>query len=114
MLNELRFAFRILVESPAFTLIAIITLALGAQAGDVLRLVVRQGMAVAMSGVGLGLAGALALSRGISGLHYGVKTVDPTTYIEILIPLVSVAFVVCYVPARRAAKLNPVTALAQT
>jgi putative ABC transport system permease protein len=90
-----------------------IRMALGAQAGDVLRLVVRQGMVVTMGGVGLGLVGALTVSRTISGLLYGVNTIDPSTYFEILILLVCVAFVACYVPARRAAKLNPVTALAQ-
>ena len=90
-----------------------IRMALGAQARDVLQLVVRQGMILAMAGVALGLLGALSLSRGISGLLYEVKTADPATYLEILVLLVSVAFVACYVPARRAAKLNPVAALAQ-
>jgi putative ABC transport system permease protein len=88
-----------------------IRMALGAQKSDVLRLVVRQGMALAAIGVVVGLVGALGLTRVISNLLFGVGASDPTTFIVISLLLIAVAFVACYLPARRAAKLDPVIAL---
>jgi putative ABC transport system permease protein len=88
-----------------------IRMALGAQKSDVLRLVVRQGMTLAAIGVVVGLVGALGLTRVISNLLFGVGASDPTTFILISLLLIAVAFVACYLPARRAAKLDPVIAL---
>jgi len=88
-----------------------IRMALGAQKWDVLRLVVRQGMTLAAIGVVVGLVGALGLTRVISNLLFGVGASDPTTFIGISLLLIAVAFVACYLPARRAAKLDPVIAL---
>jgi predicted permease len=88
-----------------------IRMALGAQKSDVLRLVVRQGMTLAAIGVVVGLVGALGLTRVISNLLFGVGASDPTTFIGISLLLIAVAFVACYLPARRAAKLDPVIAL---
>jgi putative ABC transport system permease protein len=88
-----------------------IRMALGAQKSDVLRLVVRQGMMLAAIGVVVGLVGALGLTRVISNLLFGVGASDPTTFIVISLLLIAVAFVACYLPARRAAKLDPVIAL---
>ena len=88
-----------------------IRMALGAQKWDVLRLVVRQGMTLAAIGVVVGLVGALGLTRVISNLLFGVGASDPTTFIGISLLLITVAFVACYLPARRAAKLDPVIAL---
>jgi len=88
-----------------------IRMALGAQKSDVLRLVVRQGMTLAAIGVVVGLVGALGLTRVISNLLFGVGASDPTTFIVISLLLIAVAFVACYLPARRAAKLDPVIAL---
>jgi len=90
-----------------------IRMALGAQTGDVLWLILRQGMSLALAGSVLGLVASFFLTRLIRGLLYGVETSDPTIYAAILLLLILVAFIACYLPARRAAKLNPVTALAE-
>jgi predicted permease len=88
-----------------------IRLALGAKTGDVLRLVVRQGMALVVIGLVIGLAGALALTRFIAGQLYGVGATDPATFVTISLLLATVAFVACYLPARRATKVDPMIAL---
>jgi putative ABC transport system permease protein len=88
-----------------------IRMSLGAQKHDVLALVLAQGMKLALMGAGLGLAGALALTRLIQSLLYGISPTDPLTFIAVLILLLVVALLACWVPARRAAKLNPTEAL---
>jgi putative ABC transport system permease protein len=90
-----------------------IRMALGAQKSDILRLVVRQGMTLALIGVIAGLAGAFALTRVISNLLFGVGASDPVTFTAISLLLIFVALIACYLPARRAARLNPVVALAE-
>src|SRR6185369_2618488 len=72
-------------------------------------LILRQGMSLALAGSVLGLVASFFLTRLIRGLLYGVETSDPTIYAAILLLLILVAFIACYLPARRAAKLNPVT-----
>src|SRR5262245_18002868 len=88
-----------------------IRLALGAKTRDVLWLIVRQGLALALIGVALGLAGALALTRVIRNLLYEVSATDPATFVVIALLLVSVAFVASFIPARRATKVDPLVAL---
>jgi putative ABC transport system permease protein len=88
-----------------------IRMALGAQKSHVLRLVVRQGMTLAIIGVAAGLLGAFALTRVIGNLLYGVTATDPATFLWIPLLLASVSFFACYIPARRAAQLDPIKAL---
>src|SRR5438874_756024 len=88
-----------------------IRMALGAQRSDVLGLVIRQGMTLAAIGVVAGLAGAFSLTRVMASLLFHVRPDDPTTYLAISFLLIVVAFLACYLPARRAAKLDPVIAL---
>src|SRR3954465_4343207 len=90
-----------------------IRMALGAQRNDVLGLVVRQGMTLAAVGVVAGLAGAFALTRVLASLLFHVRPDDPTPYLAISFLLIAVAFLACYLPARRAAKLDPVIALSR-
>jgi putative ABC transport system permease protein len=88
-----------------------IRIALGAQSRDVLKLVVGQGMKLALIGVLSGLAAALALTRLMKSLLFAVSATDPLTYIVIALLLTAVAFLACWVPARRATKVNPIIAL---
>jgi ABC-type antimicrobial peptide transport system permease subunit len=88
-----------------------IRMALGAQKRDVLKLVVMGGMGLTVIGVGVGVAGALVLTRFLSSLLYGVKPTDPLTFVVVSLVLTGVALLACYVPARRAAKADPILAL---
>jgi putative ABC transport system permease protein len=88
-----------------------IRMALGAQVTDVLQMVIRQGLALAGLGALIGLAAAGALSRLMSNFVFGVKTIDPLTYAATAGILMLVAVCACYIPARRAAKVDPTVAL---
>ena len=88
-----------------------VRMALGARQRDVLKLVVRQGMSMVLLGVAAGLIGALALTRIISSLLFDVGTKDPLTFAGVAILLAAVALVACYVPAWRAARVDPLVAL---
>jgi putative ABC transport system permease protein len=86
-------------------------MALGAQPRDVLKLIVGQGMILALLGVGLGVIGALALTRVMASLLYDTKATDPLTFLGVSALLIAVAFLACYVPARRATRVDPMEAL---
>jgi predicted permease len=88
-----------------------IRLALGAQPRDVLKLIIRQGVRMTLAGVGVGLAGGIALTRFLSALLYGVSPSDPLTYISMSLVLGAVAVFACYIPARWATKVDPIVAL---
>ena len=88
-----------------------VRMALGARPLDVLKLVVRQGMMLALIGVIVGLAGALALTRVMSSLLFGVTERDPITFVAVAALLIVVAFISCFVPAHRATRVDPLIAL---
>jgi putative ABC transport system permease protein len=88
-----------------------IRMALGAQVTDVLQMVIRHGLRLAAAGAVIGLAAAGALSRLMSNLVFGVKTIDPVTYGATAGILILVAILACYIPARRAARVDPMVAL---
>jgi predicted permease len=88
-----------------------IRMALGSQRRDALRLVLGQGLKLTLIGVMIGVAGALASTRFLASLLYGVKPTDPLTFIAVSLILSSVATLACYIPARRAMKVDPMVAL---
>jgi ABC-type antimicrobial peptide transport system permease subunit len=85
--------------------------ALGARRSDVLKLMLGHGMRLALLGTGLGMAGAFGLTRLMSSLLYQVKPSDPVTFICVSALLMAVTLLACWLPARRAAKLDPIVAL---
>jgi len=88
-----------------------VRMALGANPADVLRLVLREGMFVVFAGVAVGVAAAFGLSRFLASVLFGVQPADPLTFASVVVVLVAVALIACYIPARRATRVDPLVAL---
>jgi predicted permease len=88
-----------------------VRVALGARSGDVLTMILGQGLRTVLIGIAIGLAGSLALSRVIASLLFGVTATDPLTFAAVILLLVAAAMLACYIPARRAARVDPMVAL---
>jgi ABC-type lipoprotein release transport system permease subunit len=86
-------------------------MALGAQQADVLRVIVGHGLRLMLVGLGMGVAGALIVTRWMSSVLFGVKPTDPLTFTGVAIVLGAVAFLASYIPARRAMRVDPMVAL---
>ena len=88
-----------------------VRVALGARSADVLTMILGQGLRTILIGVAIGLAGSLALTRTMESLLFGVTATDPLTFAAVILLLVAAALLACYIPARRAAKIDPMVAL---
>jgi predicted permease len=88
-----------------------VRVALGARSRDVLTMILRQGMRTIVIGIAIGLAGSLALTRTLSSLLFGVTATDPLTFAAVIALLIATALLACYIPARRATKVDPMVAL---
>ena len=88
-----------------------IRIALGAESSSILKMVLRQGLGLAIAGAAVGLVGALIVSHLMAGLLYGVRPTDPLTFAGVAALLIGVALLACYIPARRALHVDPLTAL---
>jgi putative ABC transport system permease protein len=88
-----------------------VRVALGAATGDVLAMILGQGMRTICIGVAIGIAGALALTHTVASLLFGVTATDPLTFGSVTLLLVGAALLACYIPARRATKVDPMVAL---
>jgi putative ABC transport system permease protein len=88
-----------------------VRVSLGAQAGDILRMVMRSGILLTITGLAIGLPIALALAYALSSLLFGVKVADPVAFLGLPLLLAAVAALACYLPARRAVRLDPIAAL---
>jgi hypothetical protein len=125
LLQDFRYGARMLRKNPGFMLVAVLTLGLGigarsvcgwrwgAHKGHVSRTLVGEGMKLAPSGALLGLGGALALTRLLKALLFGVSATEPLTFIVIAALLIMVEPLACWIPARRATKVDPMVALRQ-
>jgi ABC-type antimicrobial peptide transport system permease subunit len=90
-----------------------IRMAVGAQAREIFGMIIREGLKLSLTGLVLGILGALWLGQAGSSLLYGVTATDPLTFISVSLMLTAVAMAACYFPARRAMKVDPVVALRQ-
>src|SRR5208282_3517314 len=88
-----------------------IRIALGAERRNILQMVLGQGFGLAIAGAAVGLVGALIVSHLMAGLLYGVRPTDPPTFAGVALLLIGVALLACYIPARRAMRVDPIVAL---
>jgi ABC-type antimicrobial peptide transport system permease subunit len=88
-----------------------VRIALGARSGDALKMILGQGLRTIVTGVAIGIAGALALTRTVESLLFGVTATDPVTFGSVTALLIGAALLACYIPARRATRVDPMVAL---
>jgi putative ABC transport system permease protein len=88
-----------------------IRIAMGAAPGDILRMVLRQGLSVVGIGLALGLAISLVGTRVLNGFFVGIKPSDPVTFVAVVLLLTAIALIACWIPARRATRIDPLVAL---
>jgi ABC-type antimicrobial peptide transport system permease subunit len=88
-----------------------IRMALGAEPRDIMRMVLRQSIAIVALGLAIGVAAAFAGTRAIGNLIVGIKPTDPVTFVSVIVLLSGIALVACWIPARRATRVSPLTAL---
>ncbi len=111
VLPRIRMCFRAGAKSHGAYRINWIRIALGAQPGDILRLIVGQGTKLALFGLSVGLTALFPLTRLMGGLLYGISATDPLAFGAVVIILLVVAMSACYLPARRALRVDPMIAL---
>src|SRR6266576_200656 len=117
--QDMRYAFRMLAKNPGGISFAVsqrtreigVRMALGARPADVLRMILTEGLKLVAVGVALGIAAALLLTRLLEGMIYGVSVRDPLIFVVVNLLLVTVSLTACYVPARRAMRVDPLIAL---
>jgi len=88
-----------------------VRMALGAQRGDILHMILREGMLLAITGIAVGIGGALALTRVLRSMLFEIELTDPATFVGVAIFLMVAALAACYIPARRATRVDPMAAL---
>ena len=88
-----------------------VRMALGAQRGDILHMILREGMLLAITGIAIGIGGALALTRVLRSMLFEIEPTDPATFVGVAIFLTIAALAACYIPARRATRVDPMAAL---
>ena len=110
-MNDIRFALRQVRKSPGFTLVAVLTLALGARPGQIRALILSHGLQLLLIGSGIGLLGAIAISRALQAVLFEVGDVDPRIYLGVGVLLFAATLLASWLPARRASHVDPIVAL---
>jgi ABC-type antimicrobial peptide transport system permease subunit len=113
VMRDLRYAMRVFRRSPAFAIVAVAALALGADRADVVRLVLGQSLRLTLSGILAGLLGSGFLTRFLATLLFDTRTTDPLTFAAVALILAIVAVAASLIPAWRATAVDPMTALRQ-
>ncbi len=104
-MSDIKYALRVLRRNPGFTAVAVLTLALGAQREDLMKLILKQGLQLTLLGGVIGLAGGLGVMRLLASQLYNISTTDPLTFVGVAVILA------CVVPAVRAMRVSPINAL---